>query len=330
MKKIITLLTATLLCMGQMPASATSSSPGCDPCPGAVWNAPVTTTFIFSLPSMPWCNYKGYVKYRTRNCNGMTQIDVLPRPIFEDLNGGNPNCALHCINGGELHKIVYNHILNLLGTGTTVINVEESPCYYVGEITVPPGAEVCYGMTPGTKKWVYMPCDINGCCYSELTPVGGTTYYKNVIQSTACPTTPYTPVSTEIEWECDILGGGIARFIVPFTPDLPIVCQHTCMTGYAKPAKPSNVTEIAAGVFSNLHIFPNPLADELHVSFTAPAGNDITVQLIDITGRLVTERQIQSVDGNQEIVIDTRTLAPGTYGVKVIYPGGQLTTKVVK
>lgn len=330
MKKIITLLTVTLLCLGHQTADATSSSPGCDPCPGAVWNAPVTTTFTFSLPSKPGCTYKGYVKYRTRNCNGMTQIDVLPRPVFEDLSGGNPNCVLHCINGGELHKIVYNHILNLLGTGATVINVEESPCYYVGEITVPPGAEVCYGMTPGTRKWIYMPCDINGCCYSELTPVGSTTYYKNVIQSTTCPTTPYTPPSAEIEWECDILGGGTAKFIVPFTPDMPIICQHTCMSGYAKPAKPSNVLEMTEEAFANLHIFPNPVNDELHISFSAQAGDDITVQLIDVTGRLVTEKQLHSIGGNQEVVIDTKLLTPGTYSVKVIYPGGQLMTKVVK
>lgn len=328
MKKIIAALTIAVLCMGANPATAVSTV--CDPCPGAVWNAPVTTTFVFSLPSMPWCNYTAYVKYRTRTCNGITQIDVLPRPVFEDMSGGDPNCTLHCIHTNELHKIVYNHLLNLLGTGATVVNVEESPCYYVGEITVPPGAEVCYGMIPGTKKWIYMPCDINGCCYSELTPVAGNTYYKNVIQSTTCPAIPYTPVSAEIEWECDILGGGSASFIVPFTPDMPIVCQHTCMSGYAKPGKPNSVLEITEEAFSNLRIFPNPVADELHISFTTPAGNNITVQLIDITGRLLTEKQVQSVDGNQEIVIDTKALTPGTYGLKVIYPGGQLTTKVVK
>lgn len=260
----------------------------------------------------------------------MVQIDVLPRPIFEDLNGGNPNCALHCINGGELHKIVYNHLLNLLGSGATVISVEESPCYYVGQITVPPGAEVCYGMTPGTTKWVYMPCDNNGCCYSELTPVGSTTYYKNVIQSTPCPATPYTPVSTEIEWECDILGGGTAKFIVSFTPDIPIVCQLTCYTGYAKPGKPNDVKTVAAAGFSNLNIFPNPVADELHISFTAAAGDEITVQLTDIAGRLIADRQLESAGGRQEVIIDTKTLVPGAYALKIVYPGGQVMTKVVK
>jgi hypothetical protein len=111
---------------------------------------------------------------------------------------------------------------------------------------------------------------------------------------------------------------------------MPIICQHTCMSGYAKPAKPSNVLEMTEEAFANLHIFPNPVNDELHISFSAQAGDDITVQLIDVTGRLVTEKQLHSIGGNQEVVIDTKLLTPGTYGVKVIYPGGQLMTKVVK
>lgn len=330
MKKIITFFSLLLLAVSIAVSDVRAQNP-CDPCPLVPWNAPLTTTFTFSIPSKPGCLYKAYVKYRTRTCNGMTQIEVMPRPVFEDLNGGNPGCAINCINGGELHKIVYNQILNLIGGGATVISVEESPCYYTGTITVPPGAEVCFGMTPGTTKWVYMPCDVSGCCYSQLTPFGTFTYYKNVIQSTPCPTTPYTPVSTEIEWACDIVGGGVARFVVPFTPDMPIVCQQTCYTGFAKPGKEATAIQATLNKsFSNLHIFPNPVLDELHVNFTAEGGKNITIQLIDIAGKLIAEKQLVSAGGNQEVVLDTKALPSGSYGLKVTYPDGQVMTKIVK
>lgn len=310
----------TVNTQAQLPAS-------CDPCPGAAWGAATTSTFTFSIPAYPGCMYAGYIKYRTRTCLGKTQVQIIGRPVFEQLTAGS-GCSLHCHDAPKLKKAVYNHLFTLLGGGP-ILKVEESPCHYVGTIVVPPGAEICYGFTPGNTVYVTMPCDNNGCCYSELTPSGGT-FYQNVIQSTPCPPTPYTPPSAEIEWECDILGGGSAKFTVAFTPDTPIVCEMTCFSGYAKPGKTTGIVEMSEDNLSNLDIYPNPATDVLHISFSAKAGNEVSVELIDITGKVITTKEIVSTQGRQTIDIDMKPLASGTYGLRIIHKDGHVMTKVVK
>ena len=333
MKKMIVLCSLLVLSMLFAVTPKALAQPSCDPCPGVSWSSPTISTFTFSLAARPGCLYKGYVKYRTRICGGKVQVEILPRPVFEDLNGGNPSCALHCIDAPKLERAVYDHIFGLLGTGAPIIKVQESPCYYTAEITVPAGAEVCYGMTPGTTRWITIPCDDNGCCYSELTPIAGGGYNQSVISSTPCPAAPPTvPPGTTIEWECDILGGGSASFTVGITPVAPLTCEMTCYDGIAKPGKTTSVGELEEGSLNiyNLNIYPNPVDHELHISFDTRKTMDVTVEMFDVTGKTLIQQKHNAQPGKQTINLNTQTLPSGTYGVRVVHEDGQVTTTVVK
>lgn len=315
---------------GTTHANAQSIVPGCDTCNGP-WTATVTSTFAFSMPSHPGCIYKAYVTYRTRPCLGKVQYEIVSH-VFEDLNPPGSGCDLHCIDTRELDKILNNHVLNLItgGGGASVIKITPSPCYYTGTIIVPPAAEICFGMTPGSTKVIMVPCDRFGCCFSELTPTGAT-YYQNVIQSTPCPTTPVIPPSTTIEWSCDLLGGGFATFTVAFMPDMPLVCNTICYTGYAKKSATGLKQEPGIGEIGGFNIYPSPFTDVLNVHFeTAVVGNKVLIELFDVTGKLVFSKQELTNGSKQDIVINASTLPAGVYTCRLISGDEKIVTKITK
>lgn len=300
----------------------------CDTCT-ATWGADVTTSFTFSLPSRPWCIYRAYVVYRSRLCGTLTQFEIVSAAI-EDLNPPGSGCEIYCPDAPALHQIIDNHVMNLLGTvGVTFYRALPSPCYYTGTIVVPPGAETCFGMTPGTTRHVLMPCDTNGCCFSELTVVSPGHFYQNVISSTPCPAAPVVPPSATIAWSCDILGGGIATFNVRFTPDTPLTCFMYCSSGFYK--KASGTPDIGVGEIAGLNVFPNPATDVVQITFdAAKAGTSFTASLYDISGRKVAEQQLVSTTGKQNIVLNVQQLPAGQYFCKLRSANEEITVRVSK
>lgn len=299
----------------------------CDTCT-STWSANTTVTFTFSLPSVPGCTYKGLITYRTRVCNGYTQIDIVSH--FFTNTPYSSGCSLHCIHAPALRKAMYNYLLNLLGAGagTTVVVAEPSPCYYTGWIIVPPGADVCYGFTPGDTAYLTMPCDEHGCCYKELTPVGTSTYYQTVINSTPCPPVPYIPSSTTIQWACDILGGGSTSFNVVFHPDSPLVCQMTCFDGYAKTTGFKKVEE--SSTISTLKAYPNPVSDEVNVRFYSTKAAQVAIDIVDVAGKVVVHKDYTTVAGMQQVSISTSVLVSGIYTLRISNGEEERTTKIVK
>ncbi|MBS1690380.1 MAG: T9SS type A sorting domain-containing protein [Bacteroidetes bacterium] len=220
----------------------------------------------------------------------------------------------------------------MLTTGP-ILKVEPSPCYYLGNITIPAGASVCYGWTPGTNLSVLMPCDSNGCCFSQVTGTPGTPYYtQHVLSSTPCPPSPVIPPTANIVWSCDILGGGVASFSVPFTPDVPTVCQMTCFEGSGAPAaKHSSAGIVADNNLSTLRIYPNPVNDQLNISFNyAKADEQVTVEIYNSIGQLMSHSANKTIDGKQTITVNTQKYTPGTYTCTLKYGPNIITQRFVK
>jgi hypothetical protein len=298
----------------------------CDPCAGQPWGPEITSTFMFTLPQpAPPCQFRGYVTYRTRPCMGKVQVEVISF-VYENTMG--PGCATACIHGGSIMKQLYVHLLSLVGA--PILRSLPSPCYYTGTITVPPAAEICFGMTPGSERKVLVPCDENGCCQSELTAAPGS-YYQNVLYATACPAVPVIPPSSTIKWSCDILGGGSATFVVPFTPDMPIVCQIICGQGIALKQATGVDEEFKASTIKALDIYPNPVGDAVKISFnTEKEGMDVNVEIFDISGKVLVREQTKTTGGSQIISINTSELINGNYGLRMTYGEERIVTKITK
>ncbi len=82
-------------------------------------------------------------------------------------------------------------------------------------------------------------------------------------------------------------------------------------------------------VLSNLDItvFPNPSAELIAVQLGDLVKEDFTVELLDLTGKVVQKTQINK--GSTIAYFDTQALYAGTYFVKISNGQGQITRKVV-
>ena len=77
----------------------------------------------------------------------------------------------------------------------------------------------------------------------------------------------------------------------------------------------------------NITVFPNPSADLIAVQLGDLVKEDYTIELLDLTGRVVQKKQITA--GSTIAYFDTQTLYAGTYFVKISNGQGQATRKVV-
>ena len=79
---------------------------------------------------------------------------------------------------------------------------------------------------------------------------------------------------------------------------------------------------------TNIFIAPNPATDNLNIQFTDKLNGDILIQLFDITGRMMIEKNINN---KHETQIDISNLNEGTYIIKISNAGNVLyRNKIIK
>lgn len=134
--------------------------------------------------------------------------------------------------------------------------------------------------------------------------------------------------------------------------DLLLACSHGNQNGYlinpenweARPAfseKPQgyNMSDLASGNIlarkprantslfnasgNQIQVFPNPLADgsRLQISLSNTIGGNHQVQLIDLSGKIITQQSVNLNEGTQSFYLDyPGEIAKGTYFVKLTNP----------
>lgn len=78
---------------------------------------------------------------------------------------------------------------------------------------------------------------------------------------------------------------------------------------------------------ASITVFPNPAADLIAVQLPGLVDNDFTVQLIDVSGKLVEQKSIRT--GQTIAYFDTQTLYRGIYFIRILGGGSEVTRKVV-
>ncbi len=66
-----------------------------------------------------------------------------------------------------------------------------------------------------------------------------------------------------------------------------------------------------------IKVFPNPVSQQVVVSFEAEANKDVNISLIDTKGRVVEQRKIKSQGGFQQEKIDIQQFTGGQYLIKI-------------
>lgn len=76
---------------------------------------------------------------------------------------------------------------------------------------------------------------------------------------------------------------------------------------------------------SHLEMFPNPADDELNVSFDLPNSDDLTISMIDLSGKVIQKHLVKAKEGKNLVMMNTQELAAGMYQLVMVSSNGQKT-----
>lgn len=76
-------------------------------------------------------------------------------------------------------------------------------------------------------------------------------------------------------------------------------------------------------------VFPNPVSEQLSVSFEAEPNKQISISLLDSRGRVIEQRKLKSMGGNQQEKFDIRSLTSGQYLLKINTSQQEVVKKIV-
>ena len=83
------------------------------------------------------------------------------------------------------------------------------------------------------------------------------------------------------------------------------------------------------GSYQNLDVYPNPAHDELNVHFSCNEEDRYTLQLMDVTGRVVMDTKGTGTGDEVHQLLDVRNLAKGVYMIQLETKNGVEKTKVI-
>ena len=79
-----------------------------------------------------------------------------------------------------------------------------------------------------------------------------------------------------------------------------------------------------------VNVWPNPFNEELNVSFVNDQVETAVVSLYDLSGRMISSQEYQTVDGVNQITVASNELSKGSYIVTVAKGGSMISKKVMK
>ena len=69
---------------------------------------------------------------------------------------------------------------------------------------------------------------------------------------------------------------------------------------------------------SLVKLFPNPVSDVLNISYSGTLLNELQIEILDITGKSVSNRMIYQVEPGQTVSLNVTTLPKGIYLCKMV------------
>jgi PKD repeat protein len=92
---------------------------------------------------------------------------------------------------------------------------------------------------------------------------------------------------------------------------------------------PTSIKEVVS-TFANYSVYPNPTSDLVNISFDLLQSNQVSVQILDITGKLVIGTESRQFNtGANKIELGTSELPQGMYFVQILTPESTLSTRLV-
>ena len=80
----------------------------------------------------------------------------------------------------------------------------------------------------------------------------------------------------------------------------------------------------------NVEVFPNPVAQDLTLTFEAPAAGTYTTRVVSTVGSVIRSQEVQTVAGATQVTLPVADLPAGIYLFQVEGTNGIQTGKFVK
>jgi len=287
------------------------------------------------------------IKTATQTLSSVTTIgidDVLPffdasnttdnGQIFSTKSGG--WAALSGAVGADTNNIVLIAQITTNGTFTYKLNIQigtpvgESEKYVWenpvnGELTIP---SMTSTYTPIVKPKITIDNNITASTHTEGTVVpltatiasAGTVskveFFVDNISIGVVNTEPYTVNYTAIK--------GTHTLTVKVTNENGVTTSSPVTFIIDKPNAINLVDSDSFG-----KVYPNPVSDIVNIEFSSKQSN-VSLQLFDVIGNIVLEKQFDSISQNQIEKLNSSSLTPGIYYMLVSSNGKQTSFKVVK
>lgn len=80
---------------------------------------------------------------------------------------------------------------------------------------------------------------------------------------------------------------------------------------------------------ADINIYPNPVGEQLNVTFDAEPNKQINITILDNRGRVIEQRKLKATGGNQQEKFDIRNMTSGQYLLKINTSQQELVKKIV-
>jgi hypothetical protein len=143
-----------------------------------------------------------------------------------------------------------------------------------------------------------------------------------------------TPAGVNASWDFGGLGtatGDTVRFTFPQTDTFSVCLTVSNFCATDNSCEDINVFGIGVDNYelANLRIFPNPSEGRFQLSFTQDYVGEVTIDLLDLTGKVVSREVNKNFSGNYSKEFDYNNLASGSYLLRINTAQGTTTRRVV-
>jgi hypothetical protein len=262
------------------------------------------TTYPGTLNTTGKKYQSGASAYSATTINGALQFDVLSPSTLNTVKVYTGTFGTREIQLKNSAGIVIDSVLVNITTDTAVITLN-------------------FPLTPGTGYRLTTDGALNNTNFSSNSPVlkrsttNSTFPYPYTVSGLISITNAWTGTATSV--------AAYYYFYDWKVTSAPIVCTSVRVPVTATITSSVGIAENSTNAIAL--VYPNPATDKLTVSLNGSVSGKVTVSIVDITGRIVSEQAYNAAD---KIELNIASLAKGSYMVKVTSDSAQSVQRVVK
>ena len=172
--------------------------------------------------------------------------------------------------------------------------------------------------------WNIKPAGMHHCFFSFPMLRFGEGDFVEIYNATTTPNTLLYRFDNRNYPAQDVLNLAYGKLMVRFVAD-----NWNVNDGFAMTAQTVTAVNDYSGV-ADLKVFPNPASDQLNVSFVVEEGASLSFKILDVTGKLLYNKQMKSDGGLVEETVNVSDFATGLYFLRIETSKGTTIEKFVK